>query len=151
MCQTFFHSIHLGIRNIAVVGVFSPASKEQEVQVAEIIRSVHPGMSMTLSHEVGLIGLLERENAAVLNESLKPLCKRTVGAFCSALRNLGLKCPFYLTQNDGTIIRYVALALIASCLVFLNYCGNCNGNDDEDNYYEDDDDDVILIITVIIL
>lgn len=93
-----------GIRNIAVVGVFSPASKEQEVQVAEIIRSVHPGMSMTLSHEVGLIGLLERENATVLNESLKPLCKRTVGAFCSALRNLGLKCPFYLTQNDGTII-----------------------------------------------
>lgn len=154
MCQTFFHSIHLGIRNIAVVGVFSPASKEQEVQVAEIIRSVHPGMSMTLSHEVGLIGLLERENATVLNESLKPLCKRTVGAFCSALRNLGLKCPFYLTQNDGTIIRYVALAfcnLIVSCLVFLNYCGNCNGNDDEDNYYEDDDDDVILIITVIIL
>ena len=64
-------------------------------------------MSMTLSHEVGLIGLLERENAAVLNESLKPLCRKTVAAFCAALTNLGLKCPFYLTQNDGTIIRYI--------------------------------------------
>ena len=66
-------------------------------------------MSLTLSHEVGLIGLLERENAAVLNESLKPLCKKTVAAFCDALTTLGLKCPFYLTHNDGTIIRYVAL------------------------------------------
>ena len=97
------------IRNAVIVGVFSPASKEQEVKVAEIIRSAHPDMSLTLSHEVGLIGLLERENAAVLNESLKPLCKKTVAAFCEALRTLGLKCPFYLTQNDGTIIRYIDL------------------------------------------
>lgn len=96
-----------GIRNAVIVGVFSPASKEQEVKVAEIIRSAHPDMSLTLSHEVGLIGLLERENAAVLNESLKPLCKKTVAAFCEAFRTLGLKCPFYLTQNDGTIIRYI--------------------------------------------
>lgn len=92
-----------GIRNIVIVGVFSPASNKQEEQVAEIIRSAYPAMSMTLSHEVGLIGFLERENASVLNESLKPLCKQTVMAFCSALRTLGLKCPFYLTQNDGTI------------------------------------------------
>lgn len=92
-----------GIHNIVIVGVFSPASNKQEVQVAEIIRSAYPAMSMTLSHEVGLIGFLERENASVLNESLKPLCQQTVKAFCSALRTLGLKCPFYLTQNDGTI------------------------------------------------
>ena len=94
-----------GIRNIVIVGVFSPASNKQEVQVAEIIRSTYPSMSMTLSHEVGLIGFLERENASVLNESLKPLCQQTVTAFCTALRTLGLKCPFYLTQNDGTITR----------------------------------------------
>lgn len=85
--------------------MFSPASNKQEEQVAEIIRSAYPAMSMTLSHEVGLVGFLERENASVLNESLKPLCKKTVTAFCSALRTLGLKCPFYLTQNDGTITR----------------------------------------------
>ena len=39
-------------------------------------------MSLALSHEVGLKGLLERENAALVNESLKPLCKKTVAAFC---------------------------------------------------------------------
>lgn len=89
-----------------IVGVFSPASGKQEIQVGKVIKSVYPEVSMTLSHEVGLIGLLERENASVLNESLKPLCKQTVEAFCDALKTLGLKCPFYLTQNDGTVIRY---------------------------------------------
>ena len=103
--RTLTICLPLGIRNIVIVGVFSPASNKQEVQVAEIIRSAYPTMSMTLSHEVGLIGFLERENASVLNESLKPLCQQTVKAFCSALRTLGLKCPFYLTQNDGTITR----------------------------------------------
>jgi len=85
--------------------VFSPAKGDQENQVADIIKAVYPDMSMTLSHEVGLIGLLVRENAAVLNESLRPLCQRTVSAFCRALMTLGLKCPFYLTQNDGTTIK----------------------------------------------
>ena len=92
---------------MAIVGVFSPAFGKQEKQVADIIKSTCPDVSMTLSHEVGLIGLLERENAAVLNESLKPLCHRTVSAFCVALSKLGLICPLYLTQNDGTIIRYI--------------------------------------------
>ena len=89
-----------------IVGVFSPASGRQEIQVGEVIKSVYPDVSITLSHEVGLIGLLERENASVLNESLKPLCQQTVEAFCEALETMGLRCPFYLTQNDGTIIRY---------------------------------------------
>ena len=52
-----------------------------------------------------MLGLIERENAAILNESLKPLAKETVAAFKAALTELGLKCPFFLTQNDGTLIR----------------------------------------------
>ena len=79
---------------------------KQENEVAQTIRQVSPNISFTLSHEVGLLGLLERENAAILNESLKPLAHKTVKAFQEALVSLGLKCPFYLTQNDGTIIRY---------------------------------------------
>ena len=89
-----------------IVGVFSPASGKQELQVADIIKSAYPEMSITLSHQVGLIGLLERENASILNESLKPLCQQTVNAVCDSLEALGLTCSFYLTQNDGTIIRY---------------------------------------------
>ena len=53
-----------------------------------------------------MLGLIERENAAVLNESLKSLAKLTVTAFQKALAELNIHCPFYLTQNDGTMIRY---------------------------------------------
>lgn len=52
-----------------------------------------------------MLGLLERENAAVLNESLKSLAKVTVEAFQGALSNMQICCPFFLTQNDGTMIR----------------------------------------------
>ena len=53
-----------------------------------------------------MLGILERENAAVLNESLKKLAAVTIEAFGDALLQLNIKCPFYLTQNDGTLIRY---------------------------------------------
>ena len=94
-----------GIQHITVSGVFSLVCNQQENETAQIIKEVNSNMSVTLSHEVGLLGILERENAAILNESLKPLAHRTVRAFHNALNLLGLKCPLYLTQNDGTIIR----------------------------------------------
>ena len=54
-------------------------------------------------------GLLERENAAVLNECLRPMAARTLKGLKQAVREkLGLKCPLYLTQNDGTLVRYIA-------------------------------------------
>ncbi len=58
-----------------------------------------------------MLGLIERENAAVLNESLKRLARSTISAFQEALGNLKINCPFYLTQNDGTMIRWNDLFL----------------------------------------
>lgn len=55
--------------------------------------------------QIGLLGLLERENAAILNEALRPLARQTIQAFREALGDLGLNCPFFLTQNDGTLVR----------------------------------------------
>lgn len=93
-----------GITNIAYVGIFSPIRSDQEIRAREITKEVYPEATVSLSHEIGHIGLLERENATILNESLKPLCKRTISGFQSALEEIGINCPFYLTQNDGTII-----------------------------------------------
>ncbi len=74
-------------------------------QVQKLFQEHYPECSVTLSCEVGQIGFMERENASILNESLKPLCAKTVTAFRAALGSLGLTCPFYLTQNDGTLLR----------------------------------------------
>lgn len=71
----------------------------------KLFRKHFPEASLSLSSDIGSIGLLERENAAILNESLKPLCHKTIFALAQALKDLKLDCPFFLTQNDGTIIR----------------------------------------------
>ena len=61
--------------------------------------------SITLSHDLGRIGLLERENVALLNACLQELARKTTSAFIDALRESGIQAPLYLTQNDGTIMR----------------------------------------------
>ena len=63
-----------------------------------------PEPHVTLSHEVGCIGLLEREAAAILNAALRPLASRVIPALQQALKDSGMKAPLRLTSNDGTLI-----------------------------------------------
>ena len=63
-----------------------------------------PNANFTLSGEIGRLGILERENAAIMNASLHALSERTVDAFGKALEKVGLDCPYYITQNDGTLM-----------------------------------------------
>lgn len=97
-------SLKNGINHFAVSGIFSAVRNQQEEETKKIILNVCPTASVTLSSEIGQLGLLERENAAILNECLKPLSKKTLESFEKAINALGLNCPLYLTQNDGTII-----------------------------------------------
>lgn len=59
---------------------------------------------------VGHVGFLERENASILNASIMSFAQRTIRGYRRALRALGLKCPLYLTQNDGTLISATTAA-----------------------------------------
>jgi N-methylhydantoinase A/oxoprolinase/acetone carboxylase beta subunit len=93
-----------GIVAIAVSSVFSPVNQDMEKQAAEILLAEVPGSSVTISSEIGRIGLLERENAAILNACLRNLAKETVMAFKRAIGELGIEAPLYLTQNDGTLM-----------------------------------------------
>jgi N-methylhydantoinase A/oxoprolinase/acetone carboxylase beta subunit len=52
---------------------------------------------------LGRIGLLERENVALLNASLADLAEHTVSAFEQAITDSGIDAPLYITQNDGTV------------------------------------------------
>jgi N-methylhydantoinase A/oxoprolinase/acetone carboxylase beta subunit len=53
---------------------------------------------------VGQLGYLERENATILNTSILKFARKTIRGFKLAMSSLGLTCPLFLTQNDGTII-----------------------------------------------
>ena len=95
-----------GITDIAVVGVFSPLDVEgkHEVRVREIIAEELPEADIVLSQDIGQIGFLERENATILNTSVLKFARKTIRGFKNAMLDMGLDCPLFLTQNDGTII-----------------------------------------------
>jgi len=93
-----------GVTSVAIASVFSPLNPRCETRAAEILREECPEVAITLSHDLGRIGLLERENATLLNASLVELARRTARAFAEALRQSGLAAPLYLTQNDGTVM-----------------------------------------------
>jgi N-methylhydantoinase A/oxoprolinase/acetone carboxylase beta subunit len=93
-----------GIGSIAITSVFSPVSNAVEKQAAAIFDKALPDAHITLSSEIGRIGLLERENAAIMNACLRDLSKHVIEAFRSAIRETGIKGRFYVTQNDGTLM-----------------------------------------------
>ncbi|KAG8162243.1 hypothetical protein KVR01_008008 [Diaporthe batatas] len=96
----------LGLTAVVVAGVFSPIDEtfQQENRAREIILRELPGIDVVCSHEVANIGLLERENASILNAAILSYARKTVGRFRLAMRTLGLSCPLFITQNDGTIL-----------------------------------------------
>lgn len=94
----------LGVQDVAISGAFSFIDDTQERQAAEWVRELLPQARITLSSQIGRLGLLERENAAILNASLGPLGLEVVAAFAQALHDSGIQAPLYLTQNDGTLM-----------------------------------------------
>jgi N-methylhydantoinase A/oxoprolinase/acetone carboxylase beta subunit len=89
---------------VAVTAAFSPLNPDMEEQAAAILAEECPGLRVTRSHELGRIGLLARENVALLNAALVPMARRTVEAFGAALAAAGIQAPLFITQNDGTVV-----------------------------------------------
>ena len=93
-----------GIRSVALTSVFSPVNATHEEQVAKILSDEVPGIFISLSSEVGRIGLLERENATIVNASLVELAAQVVESFERGLTAMGIDAPVYISQNDGTLM-----------------------------------------------
>lgn len=94
-----------GVRSVAISSVFSPVSNEFEVRAAEILATeLGPDVAISLSHEIGRIGLLERENATIVNASLRELAAHIVDGLSESVAGHGIHAPLYLSQNDGTLM-----------------------------------------------
>lgn len=77
-----------------------------------IVKRCLPTAFTTVSHRVANIGLLERENATILNASLLPFARSTVQGFRQAADALGLTCPIFVTSNDGTLLSLAEAAAL---------------------------------------
>jgi N-methylhydantoinase A/oxoprolinase/acetone carboxylase beta subunit len=93
-----------GVPAVGVSGVFSPLNADLELEAAQILREECPGIAITLSHELGRIGLLPRENVTLLNASLFSMARHTIASFTEAIDKAGIAAPLFITQNDGTVV-----------------------------------------------
>jgi N-methylhydantoinase A/oxoprolinase/acetone carboxylase beta subunit len=93
-----------GLRAAAITSVFSPVNSNMELRAAEIIAEEVPGVAISMSHQIGRIGFLERENATIMNACLADLATKVVQSFRLALATLKITAPFYISQNDGTLM-----------------------------------------------
>ncbi len=93
-----------GVKSVALSAAFSPASPQMELRAEAIVREVIPDVCVTLSHNIGVVGLLARENAAIMNATLMALSGYVISGFSEALGKLGIEAPFYISQNDGTLM-----------------------------------------------
>ncbi|MFD3444723.1 hydantoinase/oxoprolinase N-terminal domain-containing protein [Microbacteriaceae bacterium 4G12] len=106
-----------GVRSVAISSVFSPVNHDLEVEAAAIVAGeLGPDVAISLSHEIGRIGLLERENATIINAALRELASEIVDGLTSAVRSHGIDAPIFLSQNDGTLMDedYVRLYPVAT-------------------------------------
>lgn len=93
------------VQAIAITGVFSPVNPEHEARARAILQDeLGSEISITISSEIGSIGLLERENAAALNAALTGVARDAIHGFQRAVAELGLNATLYLGQNDGTLM-----------------------------------------------
>jgi len=93
-----------GLRAVAVASAFSPLDPSHEERARAILTKECPDAAITPSHRLGRIGLLERENAALLNAALTDLARVTITGFRDAIRASRIDAPLFITQNDGTVM-----------------------------------------------
>ena len=95
---------HRAIQTVAITATWSPVDGSAERSIAAHLQSRIPELRVSLSSEIGGIGLIERENGAVLNASLALLAERVVGGLNTVVSDAGIEAPLWITQNDGTLV-----------------------------------------------
>lgn len=101
-----------GLQSVAISCAFSPLNVAMEQRAREIVREEMPETSITLSSAFNRIGLIERENATAMNASLVHLSRHVVSSLASALKRLDVTAPFFISQNDGTLMRAADVAAL---------------------------------------
>lgn len=95
-----------GVKSVAISSVFSTVRDEHEKRAAEICREVMgEDVHISASGEIGSMGLIERENATILNAALWQVAERFTDGFAKSLADEGIiNADIYLSQNDGTLM-----------------------------------------------
>lgn len=104
--RAFFERMRGQVDAIAISGVFSTIRNDQELAAAALCPEVMGDeVHISVSSEIGSMGLIERENAAILNAALCQVARRFTDGFAKSLKEEGItNAEIYLSQNDGTLM-----------------------------------------------
>jgi N-methylhydantoinase A/oxoprolinase/acetone carboxylase beta subunit len=113
----FLGGVAASAEGVAITSVFAPVSARHELLAAEIVKRELGDVHVSLSHEIGSVGLLERENATILNAALVGVASDVARAMQDALAAHDLRPATFFAQNDGTLmaldhaLRYPVLTI----------------------------------------
>lgn len=104
--RSFFREVKGKAESIAISCVFSTIRDDHELKIAEICREeLGNDVHISISSEIGSMGLIERENATILNAALFHVAQSFTEGFAKSLEELGIVgADVYLSQNDGTLM-----------------------------------------------
>lgn len=103
---SFFEGLKGKAKSVAISCVFSTVRNDHELEAAALCREVMgDDVHVSISSEIGSMGLIERENAAILNAALYEVAERFTTGFARSLAEEGVtNARVYLSQNDGTLM-----------------------------------------------
>ncbi|WP_010255589.1 hydantoinase/oxoprolinase N-terminal domain-containing protein [Treponema primitia] len=95
-----------GIKSVAISGVFSTVREDHELEAGRLCHEVMgEDVYVSLSSKIGTMGLIERENAAILNAALYKVSNIFIDGFTDSLIEQGVaNAAVYFSQNDGTLM-----------------------------------------------
>ena len=105
-CRAFLNKVKGKIKALAISCVFSTMRNDDEVRAAQIAHEIlGEDFPVSVSSEIGSMGLIERENATILNAALTEVAERFTDGFAQSLKDKGIvNAEVYLSQNDGTLM-----------------------------------------------
>lgn len=94
------------VKSVAISCVFSTVRSDHELEAAKLCRQIMgEDVHVSISSEIGSMGLIERENATILNASLYKVAQSFTEGFAQSLADEGItNAQVYLSQNDGTLM-----------------------------------------------
>lgn len=105
--RAFFEELKAqNVKSVAISCVFSTVRNDHELEAAELCRKVMgEDVHVSISSEIGSMGLIERENATILNAALYKVAQSFTEGFAQSLADEGVtNAQIYLSQNDGTLM-----------------------------------------------
>lgn len=94
-----------GFESAAIGFIHSYVNLEHEARAREIVESIAPGISVSISSEVSpQMREYERFNTVCANAFVKPLMSSYLNRLVGRLKGVGAICPVYLIHSGGGLI-----------------------------------------------